>query len=49
MNQIDGAVFVKSVIILLDIAKKSLMNESDSIWAYTAYQDSKLAQITIDR
>ena len=33
----------------LDIAKKSLMNKSDSISAYTAYQDFKLAKMTIDR
>ena len=49
LNQIDGAIFVKSVIMLLDIAKKSLMNKSDSISAYTPYQDFKLAKITINR
>ncbi len=48
-ESIDGTIFVKSVIMLLDIAKKSLMNESDSISAYTVYQDSKLAKIIIDR
>jgi len=36
-TKMDGAVFVKSVITLLDIAKKSLMNKSDNISAYTAY------------
>jgi len=49
LYQIDGAVFTKSVIMSLDIAKKSLMNKSDSISAYTAYQDFKLAKMTIDR